>query len=159
VEDGAGLVDEPWADDVPGGEVDEIPIVDAVVTAQIEVVEFLAALLGGGLQRILLGHHTERPDPGLVNVAVDELFDLLERHVGELPGEREDRAHANTDEFVPVAVLALAGLEVALDLAQFLVVLEGEQAPGEGLGRKRHEKIFPILSMHCSRPSRLISII
>ena len=45
-EDRARLVGEVLADDGPGGEVDQVPVVDAVVAAEIEVEEFLAARLG-----------------------------------------------------------------------------------------------------------------
>src|SRR5690606_39052454 len=61
-EDGAWPVDEPGADDMPGCEVNEIPVVDAVVTTQIEVVERLAALVCRRLQPILFGHYRYRGD-------------------------------------------------------------------------------------------------
>ena len=54
-----------------------------------------------------------------------QLFDLGGAHVDEGLGEREDVAHAHADECVAVGVLAFAGLEVALDLPQLVVGLEG----------------------------------
>jgi hypothetical protein len=134
VQDGARFVDEPGADDMIGREIDQIPIVDAVMAAKVELIELAAPRLVGRLQGVLLGHDRQGTDAQLVNVAVEQRLDAGRRQRDELLGQREDRAHAHADESVAVAVFAFARLEVALDLAQFIVGLKGEQTVGEGAG-------------------------
>lgn len=134
MEDGARLawgVREVAADDVDRAEVDEVPAVDAVVAAEIKVVQLAAAVRGGLLPRRLLVHDADRAGAGLVDVALEEAFDLVEREVDELLREVEDVALADANEVVACAVLAVAGLEVALDLADFVVGLKRLEALDE----------------------------
>jgi hypothetical protein len=118
-------------------QVDEIPVVDAVVTHQIEIVELTPPHLAGFAGCRFLRHDRDGPSPRLVNVAFEELLDLCDRHVDMRLGEVEDGAHAHADEAIARAIVAGAGLEVAPYLFQFLVGLVRPECRDEGCGRRR----------------------
>src|SRR5690606_15379193 len=94
-----------------------------VVTAEVEVEELLPPVLARPLPRRLLRHHAEGARAYLVERALEHTLDLVEREIDELLREVEDVTHAHAEEDVALPVLARAGLEVALDLAQLLVRL------------------------------------
>ena len=59
---------------------------------------------------------------------------LARCHGDELLGELEHRAHAHADEAVALAIVALAGFEIAPDLFQLDIGLVGPERGNEGVG-------------------------
>ena len=55
--------------------------------------------------------------------AFEQRFDPGGRQLDEFLRQREDLAHADADEHIAFAVLTFPALEIALDLAQFLIGL------------------------------------
>jgi len=70
-----------------------VPRVDPVVAAQVELVQLPAALLRRPPPAGLEVHDAHGADPGRVVGPVEQSFDLGQREVGVLLGEREDVAH------------------------------------------------------------------
>src|SRR5918994_1407519 len=112
VEDLARFVGQVAADDVRAGHVDQVPVVDPVRASQVEVEQLLPAAFWRPFASGLLVHDAEAAGAHLVDRALEQLLDLVRRHLDELLGEREDLPHAHADELVALAVLSLAQLEV-----------------------------------------------
>ena len=88
-----GLVDEVLADDVDRASVDEIPGVDPVVPADVQV-EQVAAPLNRCLPVARLPvHDADGADPDRMIVALEQLLDLGRRHGLKLLGQLEDLTH------------------------------------------------------------------
>jgi len=114
VEEGAVAVEEPFAEERVAGEVDEVPVVDAVGVIQIEFDALL--LLDRRLLRVPEDLHEgeQGGEAQLVVLAGDAFFEVVETRLP--PAFADDRArHGNLDsqELVALAVLAGAGLEEA----------------------------------------------
>ena len=96
VEDGTRLVDQVFANDVDHATVNQVPGIDQVMTAQVQLVE-LATPLGRGLTRACLEiHDAHRADPRFMLGALEQRLDLIELHVHVLAGQREDLPHADS---------------------------------------------------------------
>lgn len=92
------LVSEIFADDVVCGEIDEIPIVDAVVAANIEVVKLLETFLGAFLALCRLAHDAQSTDADLMDRAFHELFDPDDGHRLKFFAELKNTAHPDADK-------------------------------------------------------------
>src|SRR6218665_3601568 len=152
------LPHQPRTHHEPGGEIDQVPVVDPVVPPHVELVEFRLAGLARPLLPILVGHQPHGPGPCLMDVAFHQPLDLGRRHVDEFPGQVEHQPHAHADEAVALAILALAELEVAMDLFELLVRLQTVQPGDETLcGERAHApNIRPVPSTHCPSPAGAI---
>ena len=113
VEEGVVAVEEPFAEERVAGEVDEVPVVDAVGVIQIE---FDALLLDRRLLRVPEDLHEgeEGGEAQLVVLAGDAFFEVLETRLPPAVFDNGAR-HGDLDsqELVALAVLARAGLEEA----------------------------------------------
>ena len=107
------------------------------MAAEVELEELLAAILSGAPVGGLLRNGAEGAGAYLVVRVVEESFELGGREVDELLAEledvahayaEEDVAHAYAEEDVALAVFAFVGLEIALDLAELVVRLEGGES-------------------------------
>ena len=117
VEHVPGPVDERAPEHLPGAEVDEVPVVDPVVPAEVEGREGLELLVRRGPRLGLLRHDPHRTGADLVRILLEQPLDLVEVHVREVPGGREDRAHPHADELL-VALREVAPVLQALGLGR-----------------------------------------
>jgi hypothetical protein len=124
-----------------GREVDEVPVVDPVDAASVQLVELTSALVGGPLATGLLVHDRQRTGAHLVDVAVEQVLDLARCHLDEVLREGEHVTHPHPHEHIALAVLPGPRLEVALDLVPLGIRPVGLQLfdePGRGqLSRHR----------------------
>ena len=104
-----GLSTEVLADDPDRAPVDEVPGVDPIVAADVQLEQLAASVVGRLLAARLPVHDADGPDANLVDRALQQPLDLSRLHVHELFGEREDLTHPDADEDI-----GFVGLEVPL---------------------------------------------
>jgi hypothetical protein len=95
------------------GEINQIPVVYAVVSANIKYVQFLQPFSGAFLSLGALAHDTHRASPNFVDRTFHQLLDLIDRHLAELFAELEDAAHSNADEIIVLRLIIGIELEVS----------------------------------------------
>ena len=60
-------------------------------------------------------HDTHSSCPDLVNWALQQLLNFLNRHIGKLHGQRKQLPHSHPDELISFAVLTFFRFEVAIE--------------------------------------------
>ena len=110
----AVAVDQIAADDVTRGEVDEVPLVDAVVAAQVQLVELGSAIAGRAAVRRRLAHDAARERAHLVRRLFEQRLELSDGQVECGLGELEHGAHAHADEGSGGVGREVAGVLLAL---------------------------------------------
>ena len=133
VEHVPGPVDQGAPEHLPGAQVDEVPVVDPVVPAEIEGGEGLELLVRRRPRLGLLRHDPHRAGADLVRLVLEQSLDLVELHVHEVAGRGEDGAHPHADELL-VALRKVPPVLQALVLGRFALEPRDEGVRA-GVGR------------------------
>ena len=125
VEHVARLVDEICADNLRRGEVNEVPVVDACRVGKVHV-KYPLGLVGLGSPH-LFHHYQQRTEACLVPFGVQQSAYCFKRRGLVAFGYAARKRHGQSEKAVAVAVLALARLEEAAQVAALLLTAEGAQ--------------------------------
>src|SRR5687768_10753621 len=80
-EDVTGFVCQVAADDIRRRQVDQVPVVDAIETANVEVEQVFAPRVWYAFGPRLLVHDAHRADTRVVEGAIKQLLNLIEGHL------------------------------------------------------------------------------